>query len=76
MDNFFDQVVTYQILMDLLLKNEMYDEVMQIMDNVKDKQLQGSRFPRTAVVLTMAAAYKKVNLNKLWLFKFYKLNVQ
>lgn len=47
--------------MDLLFKNEMYDDVMQIMDIVKDKQITGSRFPRNVVVLAMAAAYKQVS---------------
>lgn len=46
--------------MDLLFKNGLYDDVMQIMDIVKDKQITGSRFPRNVVVLAMAAAYKKV----------------
>lgn len=61
LETFFDQIASYQILMDLLLKNEMYDDVMQIMDIVKDKQISGSRFPRNVVVLAMAAAYKKVS---------------
>lgn len=46
--------------MDLLFKNEMYDEVMQVADIVQDKQISSNRFPRNVVVLTMAAAYKKV----------------
>lgn len=61
LETFFDQIASYQILMDLLFKNEMYDDVMQIMDIVKDKQITGSRFPRNVVVLAMAAAYKQVS---------------
>lgn len=61
LETFFDQIASYQVLMDLLYKNQMYDEVMQVMDMVKDKQIAGSRFPRNVVVLAMAAAYKKVH---------------
>ncbi|XP_054277522.1 pentatricopeptide repeat-containing protein 2, mitochondrial-like [Macrosteles quadrilineatus] len=58
-DGFFDQIASFQILMDLLYNNEMYDEVMEVMDIVKNKQLPGNRYPRNVVVLTFAAAYKK-----------------
>uniref|UniRef100_A0A0K8T303 Pentatricopeptide repeat-containing protein 2 n=1 Tax=Lygus hesperus TaxID=30085 RepID=A0A0K8T303_LYGHE len=59
LDGFFDQLVTFQVLMDLLLKNEMYDEVLEVFEHVKGKQLQGAKFPKNAVVLAFAACYKK-----------------
>ncbi|KAL1129869.1 hypothetical protein AAG570_012813 [Ranatra chinensis] len=58
MDNFFDQLISFQILMDLLLKNNMYDEVLEVFDIVKNKQLQGAKYPKNAVVLALAACYK------------------
>uniref|UniRef100_A0A1B6JLF5 Pentacotripeptide-repeat region of PRORP domain-containing protein n=1 Tax=Homalodisca liturata TaxID=320908 RepID=A0A1B6JLF5_9HEMI len=72
LEHFFDQIISYQVLMDLLFKNEMYDEVMQVADVVKDKQIPNSRFPRNVVVLALAAAYKKNTpeslqyMKKLW----------
>jgi len=72
LDQFFNQIISFQILMDLLLRNEMYDEVLQVMEVVKDKQLQGSRYPRNIVVLAMAAVYKQNTpesfeyMKKLW----------
>ncbi|XP_073990866.1 pentatricopeptide repeat-containing protein 2, mitochondrial-like [Rhodnius prolixus] len=58
MDGFFDQLMSFQILMDLLLKNEMYEEVIQVFDVIQKKQVQGSKFPKNAVVLVLAACYK------------------
>lgn len=69
---FFDQLISYQILMDLLLKNEMYEEVLQVADIVKEKQHIGAKFPKNVVVLTLAACYKLNNekafsyMKKLW----------
>lgn len=48
--------------MDLLLKNNMYDEVIQIFDIIKNKQIKGTRYPKNAVVLVFAACYKLVSL--------------
>lgn len=70
--NFFDQLVSYQILMDLLFKNEMYEEILQVADIVKEKQHIGAKFPKNVVVLTLAACYKLNNekafnyMKKLW----------
>lgn len=61
MDGFFDQLMSFQILMDLLLKNEMYEEVIQVFDVIQKKQVQGSKFPKNAVVLVLAACYKLVS---------------
>lgn len=72
LQNFFDQFISYQILMDLLLKNEMYEEVLQVADIVKDKQHIAAKFPKNVVVLALAACYKLNNekaftyMKKLW----------
>lgn len=58
MDGFFDQLMSFHILMDLLFKNEMYNEVIEVFDVIQKKQVQGSKFPKNAVVLVLAACYK------------------
>ncbi|KAF6200678.1 hypothetical protein GE061_005121 [Apolygus lucorum] len=59
LDGFFDQLVTFQILMDLLLKNGHFDEVLEVFEHVRGQQLQGAKFPKNTVVLAFAACYKK-----------------
>lgn len=56
--DFFDQLATYQILMDLLLKNNMLTEVIEVFDKLKKKQINGTTYPRNCVVLVLAACYK------------------
>ncbi|RZF45660.1 hypothetical protein LSTR_LSTR010611 [Laodelphax striatellus] len=59
LDGFFDQMMTYQILMDLLYSNKMYDEVKEVFEIVKAKQMMGVKFHRNTVVLVAAACYQK-----------------
>lgn len=60
LDGLFDQLVTYQILMDLLHRNGMYQEILDLFEVVREKQIQGVRFPRNVVILTMASCWKLV----------------
>ncbi|XP_014250577.1 pentatricopeptide repeat-containing protein 2, mitochondrial-like [Cimex lectularius] len=69
LEGFFDQLVTFQILMDLLLVNDMDKEVIEVFDMIKFKQLQGSKYPKNAVVLVLAACYK---LNTTESFEYMK----
>jgi len=57
LEGFFDQLVSFQILMDLLLKNKMYEQVLNVFDVIKKKQLQGSKYPKNVIVLVSAACY-------------------
>lgn len=57
-DGIFDQLISYQLLLDLLYKNEKYQDMLTVFEIIKDKQIQTARFPRNVVVLTMAACYK------------------
>lgn len=57
-DGFFDQLISFQILMDLLLKHDMYQETLDVFEIVKNKQLHGSKYPKNAVVLAFAACFK------------------
>jgi len=57
----FDQLITYQLLLDLLFVNEHYQEVLEVFEIVKSKQLQPNRYPKNVVVLFYAACYKLVS---------------
>lgn len=61
MAGFFDQLMSYQILLDLLYENKKYDDVLEAVDIIKNKQIEGSQYPRNIVVLSSAACYKIVS---------------
>ncbi|XP_022184738.2 pentatricopeptide repeat-containing protein 2, mitochondrial [Nilaparvata lugens] len=73
LDGFFDQIMTYQVLMDLLYCNKMYDEVKEVFEIIKSKQVMGIKFHRNTVVLVSAACFQKntpedwTYLKNLWL---------
>lgn len=58
---FFDQLISYQILLDLLYNNEMYNEMFSVFKTVQDRQINMSKFPKYPVVLILAACYKQVS---------------
>lgn len=60
LDGFFDQLASFQILCDLLYSNKMYDEVLEVFEIVKQKQLQMTKYPRNVMVLVFASLYKLV----------------
>ncbi|XP_028175565.1 pentatricopeptide repeat-containing protein 2, mitochondrial-like [Ostrinia furnacalis] len=56
---FFDQVMTYHILLDLLYCHEMYDEMYRVFERAKEAQINMIKFPKYPVVLILAACYKQ-----------------
>lgn len=58
LDGFFDQLATYQLLFDLLFESGRYEDVLETFEIIKARQVQGGRFPKHAVVLTLASCYK------------------
>ncbi|KAJ0174128.1 hypothetical protein K1T71_010274 [Dendrolimus kikuchii] len=56
---FFDQLVSVQILLDLLYSHEMYDDMYKVFDRVQEKQINMTKFPKYPVVLVLAACYKQ-----------------
>ncbi|XP_058120268.1 pentatricopeptide repeat-containing protein 2, mitochondrial-like [Anopheles ziemanni] len=58
-DGFFDQLSSYQILADLLYENGRYQKVRELYDSIKSRQIQGGRFPKHCITLTLAACYKE-----------------
>ncbi|XP_013187485.2 pentatricopeptide repeat-containing protein 2, mitochondrial [Amyelois transitella] len=58
-NGFFDQLVTYQLLLDLLYNHEMYDEMYEVFEIVKEKQVNMTKYPKYSIVLILAACYKQ-----------------
>lgn len=55
---FFDQLGTYQILLDLLFEKGQYQDVLDTFDIIQMRQLQGSRYPKHGIIVVFAACYK------------------
>lgn len=55
---FFTQNNSYHLLVDLLFKNERYEDVVKVFDVVEARQSQGTRYPRSVVIIYLAALYK------------------
>lgn len=60
MEGFFDQLSSFQVLMDLLFVNEMYDKVLDVYKSIQEKQLQIAKFPKGVMMLVFASCYKLV----------------
>ncbi|XP_018324120.1 pentatricopeptide repeat-containing protein 2, mitochondrial [Agrilus planipennis] len=58
LQGFFDQLMSYQILLDLLYENQKFNEMLEIFKSIQEKQLQGIKFPKNSVVLVLAACYR------------------
>ncbi|VVC96586.1 unnamed protein product [Leptidea sinapis] len=56
---FFDQLVSYQILLDLLYNQERYDDMYEIFEVVKERQINMTKYPKYPVILILAACYKQ-----------------
>jgi len=61
-ENFFDQLISYQILLSLLYKHGKYTEMRDVYDIVKSKSIENGGYPRNSFILVMAACYKEVTL--------------
>lgn len=57
---FFDQLITYQILLDLMFENQKYEEMLEVFKIIQDKQIEGMKYPKNVIVLVFAALYKMV----------------
>ncbi|KAG5311050.1 PTCD2 protein, partial [Acromyrmex insinuator] len=57
-ENFFDQLISYQILLSLLYKHGKYTEMREVYEIIKNKDLIGG-YPRNSLILVMAACYKE-----------------
>lgn len=59
-ENFFDQMISYQILLSLLYKHGRYTEMRDVYDIIKTKNLDSGGYPRNSLILVMAGCYKEV----------------
>lgn len=57
-EDFFDQLISYQILMCLLYKHGKYAEMRDVYDIIKTKHIENG-YPRNSFILVMAACYKE-----------------
>ncbi|KAL0276958.1 UNVERIFIED_CONTAM: hypothetical protein PYX00_004407 [Menopon gallinae] len=55
----FKETMTFVILMDLLYKSEMYDEVCEVFKILQGLQIDGVTFDPAAYILYQAACYKR-----------------
>jgi len=54
----FDQFISYQILMDSLLNNQMYEDVLAVFSQVQERNIKGAKFPKNCFVLAATALYR------------------
>ena len=60
----FDQFMSHQIAMDLLLRNKMYKEVLEVFKITQERCIQGNKFPKNCFILAMAALFRMVRFAK------------
>lgn len=58
LNGFFDQLMSYQIICDMLYEAKFYEEVLDVYNIVKSRQVQGGRFPKHVIVIVLASCYK------------------
>lgn len=58
LEGFFEQLITYQLLLDLLYEHKMYKEMLTTYEKIQSRQIEGTKYPRNIIVLLMAACYK------------------
>lgn len=59
MEGFFDQMMSYQILLDLLYKSGRFADVRTTYDAIKGRQLEGARYPKHCIVLVFGACFQE-----------------
>ncbi|XP_063613932.1 pentatricopeptide repeat-containing protein 2, mitochondrial-like [Penaeus indicus] len=58
LDGFFDQLASYQIVLDLLYEKERYEDVIDVFRDLQNKRLQGTKFPKNCFMIVIATCYK------------------
>jgi pentatricopeptide repeat domain-containing protein 2 len=58
LQQFFEQITTCQILLDLLYENGLYQNMLDTFHTIQKWQIQGQKFPRNVTILVFAACYK------------------
>lgn len=60
LEGFFEQMNSYQILMDLLYNHKRYADLKKVFESVKTRNPEFTKLPRNIVVLVLAGCYKEV----------------
>lgn len=55
---FFDQLATFQILLDLLFETNRFQDIIDTYKTIAEKQVAGGRYPKHVIVLTFGACYR------------------
>lgn len=58
LDGFFDQLSSYQICLDLLYKEGLYEDVQRVFADLQDRRIAGHRYPKNCLNVVVAACYK------------------
>lgn len=58
LSGFFDQLISYQLILDMLFTNKRYQDVLDTFEIIKSRQVQGGRYPKHVIVLALGACYK------------------
>lgn len=58
LSGFFDQLSSFVLLQDLLYRQGRYEDVLNTLDMVMQRQVHGARHPVDCIVLTLAACYQ------------------
>lgn len=58
LEGFFDQIASYQLAIDLLYKGGLYQDAIDIFEELQEKRLNGIKYPKNCLTLAMAACYK------------------
>lgn len=63
-ENFFNQFMSYQVLLCLLYKHNRYSDMKEVFEIIKIKNANNTMFPRNSLTMIMAACYKEVNTSQ------------
>ena len=58
----FDQFMSYQLVMDMLVKNKLFDEAYEVFEILQSRAIRGDRFPKNSFVLLTCALYLQVSI--------------
>lgn len=63
LQGFFDQVISYQLLMDMLYNHQRWADLRRVFDTIIASQplYQTSNYPRHIITLVLGGCYKEVN---------------
>lgn len=60
MEGFFNQINSYQILLDMLYERGNFSEIIEVYEMIKERFPAENKYPRHVMVLVFAACYKQV----------------